>query len=160
MNVRFDAGSEVHALGADIWAAMRMASSVALVLAIPFPAMSKAVPCSGVVMAQGTRPALSLSTRLYDQRKNGQRNASGGDEGHGTIPCPFFSPEGQRRERTRSPTPNLRPFWGMFYAIPEGCNPVLLSCCQPLFFRGGRWLNMPWIVAYCGSNEGKKKNRQ
>ena len=51
MNVRFDAGSEVHALGADIWAAMRMASSVALVLAMPFPAMSKAVPCSGVVMA-------------------------------------------------------------------------------------------------------------
>jgi hypothetical protein len=39
MNVRFDAGSEVHALGADIWAAMRMASSVALVLAMPFPAM-------------------------------------------------------------------------------------------------------------------------
>ena len=30
---------------------MRMASSVALVLAMPFPAMSKAVPCSGVVMA-------------------------------------------------------------------------------------------------------------
>ena len=50
MDVRLDAGSEVHALGADIWA-MRMASSVALVLAIPFPAMSKAVPCSGVVMA-------------------------------------------------------------------------------------------------------------
>ena len=51
MDVRLDAGSEVHALGADIWAAMRMASSVALVLAIPFPAMWKAVPCSGVVMA-------------------------------------------------------------------------------------------------------------
>ena len=160
MDVRFDAGSEVHALGADIWAAMRMASSVALVLAIPFPAMSKAVPCSGVVMAQGTRPALSLSTRLYDQRKNGQRNASGGDEGHGTIPYPFFSPEGQRRERTHSPTPNLRPFGGVLYAISEGVQSGPSFLLLAFIFQKGRWLNMPRIVAYCGSNEGKKKNRQ
>ena len=40
-----------YALDAAICAAMRIASSVARVLAMPFPAMSKAVPCSGVVIA-------------------------------------------------------------------------------------------------------------
>ena len=28
-----------------------------------------------------------------------------------------------------------------------------------LYFSEGRWLNMPWIVTYCGSNEGKEDNR-
>ena len=53
-------------------------------------------------------------------RRTGHVTGHGGDEGHGTIPCPFFSLEGQRRERTRSPTPNLRPFGGVLYAISEG----------------------------------------
>ena len=44
--------------------------------------------------------------------RTGRVTGHGEDEGHETIPCPFFSPEGQRRERTRSPTPNLRPFLG------------------------------------------------
>ena len=33
---------------------------------------------------------------------------------------PFLFAEGQRRERTRSPTPNLRPLGGVLYAISEG----------------------------------------
>ena len=52
--------------------------------------------------------------------RTGHVTGHGGDEGHGTIPCPFFSLEGQRRERTHSPTPNLRPFGGVLYAISEG----------------------------------------
>ncbi len=52
--------------------------------------------------------------------KTGRVTGHGEDEGHGTIPCPFFSLEGQRRERTHSPTPTLRPFWGVLYAISEG----------------------------------------
>lgn len=38
--------------------------------------------------------------------RTGRVTGHGEDEGHETIPCPFFSLEGQRRERTRSPTPN------------------------------------------------------
>ena len=58
MEVRLDAGSEVHALDAD--------GFFRRLGLMPFPAMSKAAPCSGVMMAGHTRPALSLSTRLYD----------------------------------------------------------------------------------------------
>ena len=110
MDVRLDAGSEVHALDAD-----------------------------GFLRRLGLGDALSgdVEGRPVFGRRDGVVTGYGEDEGHETIPCPFFLPEGQCRERTRSPTPNLRPFGGVLYAISEGGNPALLSCFWPLFFRGG-----------------------
>ena len=50
-------------------------------------------------------------------------------------------------------------FWGVLYAIPEGVQSGPSFLLLAFIFQRGRWLNMPWIVTYCGSNEGKEDNR-
>ena len=62
-------------------------------------------------------------------RRTGSLMAPGRVQRAWSNTMPFLFAPKPLRERTHSPTPNLRPFWGMFYAIPEGCNPALLSCC-------------------------------